>query len=525
MRPLVLISLLCAFAACSSKIGRSSSPGTSSGETEVPDAGTATLDVPDAGTVTLAFDRVVFGAKGCSVTVHADNTYLSDGGLSVEHEFFTNDALQLYLRTPDAGWVQVDWPATPNGDSSQCRSDLLGSPYALVLTRADLLDMVSYLRGGVVLEGTLTGDLVVDLSHPLFARPHVYGASPIPPSGGATVTFSGDSAGFTPAFTRDWLFLYSPEAGAEVQATQVTDDAGTVSYADPISFDFAKWMLGPIDASMGDSTYLLDRSWVEGDGGSFIAVTRAGRVPGFSIDGGWELIDVDLQPLTLDHSVKLTIDRPAFEALLTPVWPGPVDEIGGEGIVDAFPPEALMTNVELADGNFLTGSTVQLAYAPLVPGLPLEARVDFARGFDLAPGIRAQADLMAELPLDAVPDLIEPVIGPVQQLQINGLDALQPHSGVGTMPVVSWRPPAFGTAAEYQVSFHWINDGYTSGTDTPSIFTTETQVLVPPDYLTPGVTYSVTVSALASGTRDAAHPLRKTLPEYRADALSAPFTP
>lgn len=512
MRRFILITLFCLLSACSTKLGETSS---------VPSNST---DVPDAGAGTLAFDRVVFGAKGCSVTVSADNTYLFDGGLSIEHEYFNKDELQLYLRAPDAGWVQVDWPATPGGDSSPCRSELLGSQYALVLTRADLLDMVSYIRGGVVLEGILTGDLVVDLSHPLFARPHVYGDNPVQPTGGATVTFSGQSAGFTPVFSWDWLFLYSPEAGAEVPAMQVTDDAGTVSYVDPISFDFSRWMLGPIDASKGDSTYVLDRSWIEDEGGSFIAVTRAGRVPGFSIDGGWGRIDVDLQPLTLDHSVKLTIDRPAFEALLTSVWPGPVDEMAGEGLVDAFPPESLMANVALAEGNFLSGSTVQLAYAPVVPGLPLEARVDFAREFDIGTGIRAQASLMAELPLNAVPDVIEPVIGPVQELQINGLNALQPLTGVGTTPVVSWRPPAVGTAAEYQVSFHWVSDGYTSGADEP-IFTTENQVFVPPNYLAQGMPYSVTVTALASGTRDAAHPLRKTLPEYRADALSAPFTP
>lgn len=109
-------------------------------------------------------------------------------------------------------------------------------------------------------------------------------------------------------------------------------------------------------------------------------------------------------------------------------------------------------------------------------------------------------------------------------MRINGQDATQPLTAVGSTPTISWSAPAVGTAAEYQVSFHRTNDGYTSGTDQPSMFTTETQVHVPPGELWPGETYSVTVSALASDSRDAAHPLLKTLPEYRGDVLSAPFT-
>lgn len=410
MRKRILLPVLCAFVACASKVGGgSTSPGDTSGAVDLSDAGVGTTGdagtgtvggALDSGTLVQSYDRVVFGAHGCSVTVHADNTYLSDGGLSTEHEFFTKDELQLYLLAPDAGWVQVDWPSTPNGDSSQCRSELLGSPYALFLSRADLLDMVSYIRGAVVLEGTLSRDIVANLSHPLFARPHVFGDNPGLASGTGTVTFTGGSANFTPTFTYDWLFLYSPEAGAVVPASQVRDDAGTAGYVNPISFDFSAWVLGPIDATKGDTTYVVDRSWVSG----VLAITRAGRVPGFTVDGGTQAIDVELQPLTLDHSIDLTIDRPAYESLLASVWPGPVGQEGGNGIVDAFPPEAIMTNVELAESNFMSGSSVHLVYTPLVPGLPLEARVEFARDFDLAPGVQGEAELMAELPLDAVPN-------------------------------------------------------------------------------------------------------------------------
>jgi hypothetical protein len=75
-----------------------------------------------------------------------------------------------------------------------------------------------------------------------------------------------------------------------------------------------------------------------------------------------------------------------------------------------------------------------------------------------------------------------PRLGPVQSLQINGLDATLSQSGVGLTPTLSWKPPALGTPDYYQVLLYrtQVSNSFASYTRIASFNTTATQVQVPP---------------------------------------------
>jgi hypothetical protein len=120
-----------------------------------------------------------------------------------------------------------------------------------------------------------------------------------------------------------------------------------------------------------------------------------------------------------------------------------------------------------------------------------------------------------------------PLVGEVSSPTIAGLDARVSHQGVGTGPLVSWGPPALGTADYYVVLV--IELGATAGTTQQTrtvLFRTSTTAVQLPDWLLqPGKTYVVKITAHHMPGYVEAAPNTYRVPHGYADFLSAEFTP
>jgi hypothetical protein len=134
-------------------------------------------------------------------------------------------------------------------------------------------------------------------------------------------------------------------------------------------------------------------------------------------------------------------------------------------------------------------------------------------------GQAANDDLDARFPPGRT---IAPVLGPVLSPRIAGNDAFVPQSGVGLTPVISWDPPALGTATSYRLEI-FSADFSTSIT----VFVRAgTSFVVPPGMLTAGQQYFAVITS-QSAPHDTlnAPAYRGGVPSYFTDCSTAGFTP
>jgi hypothetical protein len=117
--------------------------------------------------------------------------------------------------------------------------------------------------------------------------------------------------------------------------------------------------------------------------------------------------------------------------------------------------------------------------------------------------------------------LLRPQIGPPRDLKINGQPATTERLGVGPSPLVTWSPPALGTAARYSVRLHRFtatSTGSTSRVQVATFNTTEPRLQLPPNLLVSGPTYALQVYAYAPSAIPGAS-------THYASALTSGFKP
>lgn len=122
---------------------------------------------------------------------------------------------------------------------------------------------------------------------------------------------------------------------------------------------------------------------------------------------------------------------------------------------------------------------------------------------------------------DASP--LVPLVGPVGNLAINGLDATAPQTGVGRVPVLTWNAPAVGSADHYVVTvFKASVENMRTVIDPVAAFvTSDTKLRIPPRVLQTGATYHFEVRAVHEAVDTARKPFRHVMPQGAADAHTA----
>ena len=134
---------------------------------------------------------------------------------------------------------------------------------------------------------------------------------------------------------------------------------------------------------------------------------------------------------------------------------------------------------------------------------------------------------------DAVPAQgtisLEPQLSQVQTAKLNGVDFFADQTGVGATPTITWTAPTLGTPSRYELYvYEWSIDTNGKSVYAPvgDIYTTDTQVLLPPGIMRSGYYYSFTLSSEIQTypTLDQA-PLRSGLPDSMASVISGLVSP
>jgi hypothetical protein len=132
---------------------------------------------------------------------------------------------------------------------------------------------------------------------------------------------------------------------------------------------------------------------------------------------------------------------------------------------------------------------------------------------------------------DPVTILSSPVgisLTPVLNPRINSQDAFVARTGVGATPTLSWGPPITGAPTGYIVTIDELTNevGDTASSYVAFLYTSNTQMKLPPNLLVAGHTYYARITAFfAPNTNIAKAPYRRGTPNAFSDVLTATFSP
>jgi hypothetical protein len=155
-------------------------------------------------------------------------------------------------------------------------------------------------------------------------------------------------------------------------------------------------------------------------------------------------------------------------------------------------------------------------------------KVDFSNPVPVTPpGSTTRLDFLAgitsqwrasEIPTSGA---LKPIVGPGIDYKINGLSLMQPQSGVGVTPTLSWNPPTIGSASYYVVSIFNLNQQ----TSAAIFLTTRTSLQVPPGLLNTGEAYLFWLSTYSWPGFDMAKPKALGWPYGKASLISEIVVP
>jgi len=249
-----------------------------------------------------------------------------------------------------------------------------------------------------------------------------------------------------------------------------------------------------------------------------------------------------LQPQYAGFYQDFSLDAGAFESALATV-PTSNTKLNLTCTLKAQPYGATTTPLSAATllvyGTPATTGTVYkygLPYANPYPstwGKVVSAKRSFYKSYG-APGTTATVNfgftISTSHTLGALPvQPLAPLVGPVQNLRINGLAASSNNLAVGTTPTFTWDAPATGTTTYYSIYLFQVTatPGATSATATQLAYfrTTQNQLKVPSGLLSVGNATFALVTAFSVGQYDPTHPARQGFPLGLADNNTEIFVP
>jgi hypothetical protein len=138
------------------------------------------------------------------------------------------------------------------------------------------------------------------------------------------------------------------------------------------------------------------------------------------------------------------------------------------------------------------------------------------------PGAGINVGVAANYDLATAPTKIVPRLGPVLSVRIDGEDFFAPSGPIISTPLLTWEPPAVGSAREYTVIVNRLGsdtNNKTTRTRVATFITTQTRLKIPQGVLTPGESYVFQI--VASDNPNPNAPNRHTLPDASSFIASA----
>lgn len=355
----------------------------------------------------------------------------------------------------------------------------------------------------------------------------------------ASLTF--DVQGMIAWQPNDFLELYAPDAGAAFSSLQrfsgtpPADGATTLD----ITTDYRGAELPmAIDSSAGDKAFLIhNASLVSTEDVPYQALGAIAHLDPFSLaDGGAATARGTFDLVPQDRQRIIDWRTTAFTSLISNAMPGEAESFSNNLIGFVNVDESLSYSLPMlfsVTEPMNADVRVTVSYGNPFPSAWKEkVRVSVSgfqqhvmggrSGYSFAgAGFEVSADDLSSV-------AIQPMLGAVQNLRVAGSDGAGVITGLPANPVVTWDPPALGTADSYVVAVvRFVPDGSrlvrrTSAT----FFTAGTSVTLPGNILARGEPHYLRVRARS-------HPdlaferseFANTYPRAWADRITTLFTP
>jgi hypothetical protein len=355
----------------------------------------------------------------------------------------------------------------------------------------------------------------------------------------------------------DLLVLYAPNVGfvnvfAEDVPDAVSGMPGAGATASEVHIDWVNAVGGPLlSMARGDRAHAMQFRFRELAGTFVGAPVRAGLLPGFTqTDGEPTAVGAALSDAG-GLSIRLAMDRAAFDALRPELGAGASAAIGRGFAISSIPSAveaefslaSLPAELVVVDDGGLDG-TGRWDLGDLAVASPFEPDTVYGRfvsayrvPVERDDGLTAQVvvevgAITHDLPTEAAP--AAPIVGPARAITINGIAAATAPTGVGLTPTIAWQPPALGDVREYEVKIlapGGADPTYDFLWYPAAIFHVPgdlTSLALPPDTLAPGLPHVIAIRAIASGRSPedhAAAPRLIALPYGWADTITPAFEP
>jgi hypothetical protein len=362
-----------------------------------------------------------------------------------------------------------------------------------------------------------------------------------------TVTIN--ATGLSPWQLADEIGIMSPNAGALVSdvQTRTTPSPGDTAIAGHV----IAWQSPLIEAAKGDTTtmFQLIHKTTGNEAPGYVALARSGPATGFTmVDGSPATMTVALADVPQSRTLAVHVKRSQFDALRAQFGPGALPpELFEQSIfihalpqfrrrgafgpaprlLVAFPPEGTLDyDRTFTYGNpFTTGGVAWEEFAVVrhdfkVPVVAAGATTPF----NVLVGFRYVIPVAAL----AIDGTLAPVLTPVRNVKIAGMDLATPRAGVGLAPTITWDPPSSGTPTGYVVGVLRVTaDGTTTTVRRIATFNTRSPSLqLPESVLSTGASYILVIDASAVPDYDDAAPfMAGGLPNFFTTSATAQFTP
>ncbi|HRI63618.1 MAG TPA: hypothetical protein PK156_05255 [Polyangium sp.] len=333
----------------------------------------------------------------------------------------------------------------------------------------------------------------------------------------------------------DVLEMFSIGSGAAGELLPTTGNYPLpgVTSLDKYRGDAAK-LLNPklVQGSKGDPAVITQLAGTAATAAPYHSVRKVFNTPSFDqVDGNPTLISGEFIDV-VQKNFAVDIDSPSFNLFASAVHPNAtvagknvrlIAEPGGTRTTTAVPPNLLIceasTSAKLPT-TFAYGNPFPPSWAEIV-----STDIAFSMTHDTPTGIsKSTIVTMGQYgPVESFPKLAVPVLSPPLDIRVNGMPAIEPLSGIGFTPTITFAPPEVGTPAVYIIGIRRLDPGGATTRTTAIFSTTETTFKIPEDTLDFGYFYYVRVSVRT--TFDIRQPFKTGTTNAYASALTGLITP